>query len=110
MILANIMFLEIKIPWRFIGYQMRAPTSESEPFQSDSKIAMEEIFHVDTATPGMIAAQEAVVCPKDRLVVRDLSGSAGALRFGEGVGTPDADVPFLVAIPFRAWSRLRLFH
>src|SRR6266496_4480660 len=110
MIVLHIPFLKSSGLRPVIGQQMRAPAGEGESFQSDSKIAVEKILNIDTATPGMIATEEAIVRAKDLVVVRDLSVGAVALSPGERISTPDAHGPFLVAIPFRAGSRLHLFH
>src|SRR6476659_3501243 len=65
-------------------------------FQADTKIAMEEIFDVDTTTPGVIRFKVTIISP---VVSR------------KGVRAPQTHVPFRVAIPFGArWHLLDLFH
>src|SRR5437868_13684032 len=74
------------LPGRF-----RRPT-----FQADTKIAMEEIFDVDAAAPGMIRLKVTVILP---VICR------------EYVGSPQTHVPFRVPIPFGARRYLLdLFH
>src|SRR4029077_344336 len=65
-------------------------------FQANTKVAMEEIFDVDAAAPGMIRLKVTVILP---VICR------------ECVGPPQTHVPFRVAIPFGArWYLLDLFH
>src|SRR5437588_9724496 len=74
------------LPGRF-----RRPT-----FQADTKVAMEEIFDVDTTAPGVIGFKVTVILP---VICR------------EDVGPPQTHVPFRVPIPFGArWHLLDLFH
>src|SRR4030095_8959397 len=54
-----------------------------------------EVFDVDTAAPGVVGLEVAVMHP---------------LGAGEDVGTPKTDVPFRVPIPFRAWCRRFLLN
>src|SRR5438046_4395703 len=69
------------LPGRF-----RRPT-----FQADTKVAMEEIFDVDAAAPGVIRFKVTVIFP---VVCR------------EYVGPPQTHVPFRISIPF--WARRHL--
>src|SRR5438874_9125938 len=74
------------LPGRF-----RRPT-----FQAYTKIAMEEIFDVDAAAPGMIRLKVTVILP---VICR------------EYVGPPQTHVPFRIAIPLGARRHLLdLFH
>src|SRR5256885_16823001 len=71
--------------------RLRGPT-----FHADTEVAMEEIFRVDTAAPGVIRFKITVIFP---VICR------------EYVGAPQSDVPFRVPIPFGAgWRLLDLFH
>src|SRR5882757_10564219 len=69
------------LPGRF-----RRPT-----FQADTKIAMEEIFDVNAAAPGMIRLKVTVILP---VICR------------EYVGPPQALVPICVTIPVGARRHL----
>src|SRR4029077_10475724 len=65
-------------------------------FEADTKIAMEEIFDVDTTTPGVIRFKVTVISP---------------VVSCKGVRPPQTDVPFRVSIPLGARRHLRdLFH
>src|SRR2546423_6105146 len=65
-------------------------------FQADTKVAMEEIFDVNTAAPGVIRFKVTVILP---------------IICCECVGPPQTHVPFRVPIPFGAgWNLLDLFH
>src|SRR5947209_678289 len=74
------------LPGRF-----RRPT-----FQADTKVAMEEIFDVDAAAPGVIRFKVTVILP---VICRKY------------VGAPQTHVPFRVPIPLGARRHLLdLFH
>src|SRR5438552_9475660 len=74
------------LPGRF-----RRPT-----FQADTKVAMEEIFDVDAAAPGVVRFKITVILPA---ICR------------ECVRPPQTHVPFRVPIPLSArWHLLDLFH
>src|SRR4029077_1090561 len=64
-------------------------------FQADTKIAMEEIFDVDAAAPGVIGLKITVIFPVSS---RDY------------VGSPQTHVPFRVSIPLGARWSLDLLH
>src|SRR5438477_13185792 len=71
------------LPGRF-----RRPT-----FQADTKVAMEEIFDVDAAAPGVVRFKITVILP---VICR------------EWVRRPQTNVPFSVPIPF--WARRHLLN
>src|SRR2546423_6415888 len=89
---------------------MGSAPCESKTSEANPQITAEEVFYIDPPAPGVIAAEKTIVAAEDSFIISHLPFGASTFGFGKSVGAPDAHVPFLVAIPFRAGDRLHLFH
>src|SRR5437588_8934156 len=89
---------------------MGSASCESETFEANAEVTLEKVFYIKTPAPGVIAAEKTIVATEDSFIISHLPLGASAFGFGESVSTPDAHVPFLVPVPFRAGNRLHLFH
>src|SRR6266403_249288 len=63
---------------------------QAKTLNANTKITIEKVFQINATAPGMICFEVAIVLP--------------VLR-GKSVSPPKANVPFRVAVPFRAGRR-----
>src|SRR5207247_6720946 len=89
---------------------------QGKSFNAHTKVAVEEIFYIAAAAPGVIStnvmvkgAEHGVAFtgtlsdiqqPKSRIV----------LGVGESIGAPEIHIPFIVAVPLRTRRRRDLLH
>src|SRR5204863_1977318 len=89
---------------------------QGKSFNAHTKVAVEEIFYIAAAAPGVIStnvmvkgAEHGVAFtgtlydiqqPKIRIV----------LGVGESIGAPEIHIPFIVAVPLRTRRRRDLLH
>src|SRR5205807_8016931 len=92
----TLILAEKRLPTKIESVKLPPGRFRRPTFQADTKVAMEEVFDVDTAAPGVIRFKVPVIFP---VILR------------EDVGTPQTHVPFRVSIPLGArWRLLDLFH
>ena len=104
------MFLARNTGAEIIREQMASASCQRKTFEADPEIPAEEIFYIETSAPGMIATEKMIVGTEDGFIVSLFASRAVTVSFGESVGAPKANVPFRIPVPFRAGSRLHLFH
>src|SRR6478672_9943722 len=89
---------------------MRALPRQAKSFKTNAEPAAEEVFRVETAAPGVVAAEKLIVLTENAEVISDFDLGPIALRSGEGVGSPHAHVEFVVTVELFTGRDDRLFH
>ena len=88
---------------------------EDKSFNTDSEITMEKVFDVAAAAKGVVATEISIKSSVDGVAFRGALHDVGQARIrfvlspGGGVGSPQADIPFVVRVPLRT-GRGNLFH
>src|SRR6266853_3387791 len=78
---------------------------QSKAFNTDTKVAAEEIFYVAASAPGVIATNVSVVGAKHRVAFAGTLNHIQepkiriVLGVGESIGAPQIHVPFEVGVP-----------
>src|SRR5580765_3575904 len=97
--------------------EARLGSVECKSLNTDPSIATEEIFYAAAAAPRVIAANVTVVRAEDRTAFTGALYNVNQRRIrsefgvGECIGAPEVQIPFAVAIPFRARRNIRdLLH
>src|SRR5437016_1290132 len=89
---------------------------EGKSFNTDTKVAVEKIFYVAAAAPGVISPDVSVVGAEHRIAFTRTLNHIYQPQVGivlgvcESIGAPEIHVPFVVAVPLRTRRRRNLFH
>src|SRR5437764_14888450 len=90
---------------------------QCKSLNTETSIATEEIFYVPAATPGVIAANVAVVGAEHRTAFTgalydvDQRRIRSELGVGERIRTPEIHIPFAIAVPlWTGWDVRDLLH
>src|SRR6266480_565410 len=89
---------------------------ESESFNAHTEVAVEEIFYVAAAAPGVIATNVMVEGAEHRVVFTGTLYDIHqpkiriVLGVGESIGAPEVHIPFIVAVPLGTDRRRDLLH
>ena len=86
---------------------MLTAAGQCKSLDSESEVAAEKVFYIDTAAPRMITSQEAIILTEDAEIIGDLNMGSLAISLSKGVGAPDIHVPFAIGIPFCTRWRYR---
>src|SRR5216110_96742 len=105
--------------WATSALQVKASTAtrvQEKSLNADAEVTTEKILEVDSAAPGMVATKVSVKGSVNSVALcralYDISqaGIRSELGAGHGVGSPKANVPFVIGIPLRTGCRRNLFH
>src|SRR5260370_17611089 len=94
---------------KILDVVIAAMCGQAEAFNSNAEVTAKEIFGVESAAPGVIAAKEAVVIAtgfEENIV----DTATIVIRARESVCAPKADVPLVIRLPFRARRWPALLH
>ena len=90
---------------------------EDETFEAETEVAVEKIFDVAAAAPGMIVANVTIERAAHSVAFAGTLDEIGDVEIGivvgvrEDVGAPEVHVPLVIGVPLRTRRRDRcLFH